>query len=72
MVWLSVSTEPEKFRQQNRQQEQPEWKKWDAPYYPHQAKPYEEFMKDKDNWIDDESFWVIEVDGRVLAEEPGL
>ena len=45
--------------------EQPEWKKWDAPYYPHQAKPYEEFIKDKDNWIDDESFWVIEVDGIV-------
>ena len=45
--------------------EQPEWKKWDAPYYPHQTKSYEEFLKEKDNWIDDESFWAIEVNGIV-------
>ena len=23
---------------------QPEWKKWDAPYYPHASKTYEEFL----------------------------
>ena len=45
--------------------DKPEWKKWDAPYYPHQSKPYEEFLLTKDQWIGDESFWVIEVNGIV-------
>jgi RimJ/RimL family protein N-acetyltransferase len=45
--------------------EKPEWKKWDAPYYPHQSKSYEEFLLSKDGWIGDESFWVIEVSGVV-------
>ncbi|SHF71411.1 hypothetical protein SAMN05216225_100334 [Ornithinibacillus halophilus] len=22
----------------------PEWKRWDAPYFPHKSKPYDEFM----------------------------
>lgn len=46
-------------------EEQPEWKKWDAPYFPHQSKSYDDFLKDKENWIDDESFWAIEVNGIV-------
>ncbi len=25
-------------------EEQPEWKKWDAPYFPHKAKTYEKFF----------------------------
>ena len=33
-IWEFVYTE-----------EAPEWKKWDAPYYPHTSKTYEEFMK---------------------------
>lgn len=43
----------------------PEWKKWDAPYYPHQSIPYESFLLKKDEWIGDEQFWVIEVSGIV-------
>lgn len=31
--------------------EQPEWKKWDAPYYPHTAMPFENFIKTKQDWI---------------------
>ena len=45
--------------------EQPEWKKWDAPYYPHKAMPYDQFISSKQDWIGDESFWVIEVNGIV-------
>ena len=41
----------------------PEWKKWDAPYYPHQSKSLEDFLKEKDKYIQRESFWGIEVDG---------
>lgn len=41
--------------------EQPEWKKWDAPYYPHQAMSYEDFLPQGEKWIGLENFWVIEV-----------
>ncbi len=46
-------------------EEKPEWKKWDAPYFPHHPKPYEDFLLSKDEWIGDESCWVIEVNGIV-------
>lgn len=46
-------------------EKQPEWKKWDAPYYPHNTKTYEEFLKEKDEWINDDSYWIIEVAGIV-------
>ena len=45
--------------------EQPEWKKWDAPYYPHKTMPYKQFIESKRDWIGDESSWVIEVNGIV-------
>ncbi|MBQ0138527.1 MAG: GNAT family N-acetyltransferase [Kurthia sp.] len=46
-------------------EEQPEWKKWDAPYYPHQTITYEAFLLKKEEWVGDEQFWVIEVSGVV-------
>lgn len=46
-------------------EQQPEWKKWDAPYFPHQAIPYDVFLTERDKWIGDDSFWVIEVNGIV-------
>lgn len=42
---------------------QPEWKKWDAPYYPHHTKTYEQFLETKENWTGDDSYWAIEVEG---------
>ena len=45
--------------------EQPEWKKWDAPYYPHHTKSYDDFLQKKDEWVACESFWIIEVAGVV-------
>lgn len=41
--------------------EQPEWKKWDAPYYPHHAIPYEEFLQKADQFVNSEEMWAIEV-----------
>lgn len=35
--------------------EKPEWKKWDAPYFPHHSRSYEDFLLSKDEWIGDES-----------------
>lgn len=45
--------------------EQPEWKKWDGPYYPHQSKTLEEFLPIGQGWISANDFWVIEVAGVV-------
>lgn len=49
----------------NDKDENPEWKKWDAPYFPHEQIPYEEFLLSKDRMIGSPSRWVIEVDGIV-------
>lgn len=45
--------------------EKPEWKRWDAPYYPHQSQTYEEFLPIGESWIKKPTPWVIEVDGIV-------
>jgi len=37
----------------------PEWKKWDAPYFPHQSMPYEKFMEGADTLINQNERWVI-------------
>lgn len=50
--------------------EQPEWKKWDAPYYPHRAIPYEQFIETMHDWIGNTSMWVIEVSGVVRGLSP--
>lgn len=43
------------------QEEFPEWKRWDAPYYPHEAVAYETFLeKIAPQWVNSESMWVIE------------
>ncbi|ATP39519.1 GNAT family N-acetyltransferase [Solibacillus sp. R5-41] len=43
--------------------EQPEWKKWDAPYFPHKAMSYEAFLPIGSKWVGVDNFWAIEVDG---------
>lgn len=38
----------------------PEWKKWDAPYFPHKSVPFEKFMeKIAHTWIKQDDFWVV-------------
>lgn len=44
-------------------EEAPEWKKWDAPYYPHTSKTYEDFMKKSDSWVNQKDCWAIEING---------
>lgn len=39
--------------------EAPEWKKWDAPYYPHQAMTFEKFSESASKYLDQNNFWVI-------------
>jgi RimJ/RimL family protein N-acetyltransferase len=42
-------------------EDSPEWKKWDAPYFPHKSKPYEQFIENAAAWVGKQSFWVITV-----------
>ncbi|WP_413381857.1 GNAT family N-acetyltransferase [Alkalihalobacillus sp. 1P02AB] len=48
-------------------EEQPEWKKWDAPYFPHKAKPYEEFLEGCVNWVGADDIWTIVINGKVCG-----
>lgn len=44
-------------------EDKPEWKKWDAPYFPHNSISYEQFMKETaESWIGKEGFWTVVVD----------
>jgi RimJ/RimL family protein N-acetyltransferase len=48
-------------------EEKPEWKKWDAPYYPHTQKTFEEFLKNKDYWLQSESVLGIVVNDELIG-----
>ncbi|MGL4522390.1 MAG: GNAT family N-acetyltransferase [Bacilli bacterium] len=46
---------------------QPEWKKWDAPYFPHVVISYDEWLKNSVEWLGSQSRWAIEVNGIVAG-----
>ena len=45
----------------------PEWKKWDAPYFHHSSMTYEDFLKQKESWINQENRFIVEVKGEVIG-----
>ncbi|RXJ04357.1 N-acetyltransferase [Anaerobacillus alkaliphilus] len=47
--------------------EEPEWKKWDAPYFEHKHVPYEDFMGEKKKWVDQIDHWAILVDDELIG-----
>jgi len=47
--------------------ESPEWKKWDAPYYDHKALSWEDYQAKKEGLVDQEDYWVIEIDSRIIG-----
>lgn len=47
--------------------EAPEWKKWDAPYFPHESIPFETYMETATDLINKDNFWVITVDENVCG-----
>lgn len=47
--------------------ENPEWKKWDAPYFPHHPISYEQFLLKKDQWVNVEDRYAIIVDGELAG-----
>lgn len=54
MLWESIFKE-----------KAPEWKKWDAPYFPHQSMSFDMFKEKSPAWIGCDDRWVIEVNGVV-------
>lgn len=44
-------------------EEKPEWKKWNAPYFPHETKTFEEFLSIGKDWVNQPNIWAVEVDG---------
>lgn len=45
----------------------PEWKKWDAPYYPHIPTTLEQFLEKKDQLVHQEDMWGIYVNGELVG-----
>ena len=48
-------------------EENPEWKKWDAPYYPYTPKTFEEFLKNKERYLQSESILAIVVNDELIG-----
>lgn len=48
-------------------EESPEWKKWDAPYYPYKPKTFDEFLKSKDYYLDSEKVLGIVVESELIG-----
>lgn len=45
----------------------PEWKKWDAPYFPYEPKTLAQFVEKKDQLINQEDMWGIYVDSELVG-----
>ncbi|MGE7624562.1 GNAT family N-acetyltransferase [Viridibacillus sp. NPDC096237] len=47
--------------------ENPEWKLWDTPYYPHKTMAYEDFLNMNFKFVQNDAFWAIEVNEVVVG-----
>lgn len=45
----------------------PEWKKWDAPYFPYEPKTLEQFLEKKDQYTNQEDYWGIYVQEELVG-----
>lgn len=49
-------------------EENPEWKKWDAPYYAHKALSYEGFLRtQKERFLERDDYWAIIVGEELIG-----
>ncbi|MGA4719875.1 GNAT family N-acetyltransferase [Fictibacillus nanhaiensis] len=48
-------------------EKEPEWKQWDAPYFNHKQIPFDEFMWNKDHYVNQDQRWAIEVAGELVG-----
>lgn len=47
--------------------DKPEWKKWDAPYYPHASMSWENFLEETEAWINQDDRYAIILDGEFIG-----
>jgi RimJ/RimL family protein N-acetyltransferase len=47
--------------------EAPEWKIWDAPYYPHSSKTWDEFQGEIESWINRDERFAIILSGNLIG-----
>lgn len=45
----------------------PDWKNWDAPYFPHQSLPLDIFLKVGEKWLNDDSMQAILLDDKIIG-----
>ncbi len=45
----------------------PEWKKWDAPYFEHKAKTFNEYYSKRSEELNQDAKWAILIDGKVIG-----
>jgi RimJ/RimL family protein N-acetyltransferase len=45
----------------------PEWKKWDAPYYEHVQIPFEEYLANSEEMINQDNQRIIDVNGKIIG-----
>nr|WP_156350823.1 GNAT family protein [Psychrobacillus sp. FJAT-21963] len=62
-----VENELSKLWELSAKEEAPEWKKWDAPYFPYEPKTFEQFLEKKHHYINQEDFWGIYVDDLLVG-----
>lgn len=48
-------------------EENPEWKQWNAPYFPHETKTLETYLESAEKYIGCEDRRIIEVNGRIVG-----
>jgi len=48
-------------------EEKPEWKKWNAPYFPHETKSFDTFLPIGKTWVHSSKIWAIEVEGQLCG-----
>lgn len=48
-------------------EENPEWKKWDAPYYPYKPQTLEKFLSNKDRYLRKEHIYAIEINEELVG-----
>ncbi|WP_322904666.1 GNAT family protein [Paenibacillus campi] len=68
MIRQTIEADAERLWELAFRDESPPWKQWDAPYYPHGALTYEQFVQQEKRYmIGNPARWVIETNGELIG-----
>ncbi|SDB87502.1 Protein N-acetyltransferase, RimJ/RimL family [Shouchella lonarensis] len=62
-----MSDDLKRFWELGYKEEAPEWKQWDAPYFPHRTMSYEQLLEKKETYVDQDDFYGIFVDDVLIG-----